>query len=123
MKRREFIINSSLLIGATALLTGCGEKNLTGNATNVSNAIDCIDCNHCLDVCPKKINIPKAFSIYNNYKVNKDKKSFIENYNQLADNEKPEQCIKCAMCSNHCPKALQIPELLETISNEYKKMI
>lgn len=26
MKRREFIINSALAIGGTALLTGCGEK-------------------------------------------------------------------------------------------------
>lgn len=28
MKRREFIINSALAIGGTALLTGCGEKKL-----------------------------------------------------------------------------------------------
>lgn len=28
MKRREFIINSVLAIGGTALLTGCGEKKI-----------------------------------------------------------------------------------------------
>ncbi len=28
MKRREFIINSALAIGGTALLTGCGEKKI-----------------------------------------------------------------------------------------------
>lgn len=26
MKRREFIINSALAVGGTALLAGCGEK-------------------------------------------------------------------------------------------------
>ena len=28
MKRRDFIINSALAIGGTALLAGCGEKKL-----------------------------------------------------------------------------------------------
>lgn len=28
MKRREFIINSALTIGGTALLAGCGKKKL-----------------------------------------------------------------------------------------------
>lgn len=36
MKRREFIINSALAVGGTALLAGCGEKKIIKSENQVA---------------------------------------------------------------------------------------
>lgn len=84
--------------------------------------INCTACKYCLEVCPRNINIPAAFALYNQYKVTNNKMLFSIYYDTLAESEKPEQCIKCGLCSKNCPQNLQIPELLSKISDEYKKI-
>ncbi|MCR5262021.1 MAG: aldo/keto reductase [Candidatus Gastranaerophilales bacterium] len=84
--------------------------------------INCTACKYCMEVCPKNINIPAAFALYNQYKVTNNKMMFTIYYDTLAEAEKPEQCIKCGLCSKNCPQNLKIPELLTEISEEYKKI-
>ncbi|MBR2068595.1 MAG: 4Fe-4S dicluster domain-containing protein [Candidatus Gastranaerophilales bacterium] len=83
--------------------------------------INCTACKYCLEVCPKNINIPAIFSLYNQYKVVKNKMMFTIYYESLAEEERANACIKCGLCSKNCPQSLQIPELLEKIEKEYKK--
>lgn len=125
MKRREFIINSSVLLTAATLLAGCTNK-MTDNISEIKeektvelpSKINCSGCNHCVEVCPQRINIPKVFSIYNNYKATNNKDLFIKEIKNLEI--KPEECIKCEICKRNCK--LPIPELLEQISKEYQKI-
>ncbi len=84
--------------------------------------INCTACKYCMEVCPNKINIPAAFSLYNQYKVTKNKMLFGVYYDTLADSEKPEACIKCGLCSKNCPQGLDIPNLLTKIADEKKKI-
>ena len=84
--------------------------------------INCTACKYCMEVCPKNINIPAAFALYNQYKVTNNKMLFGIYYNTLADSEKPEKCIKCGLCSKNCPQNLDIPALLSKIAEEYKKI-
>lgn len=83
--------------------------------------INCTACKYCLEVCPKEINIPASFALYNQYKVTKNKMMFGIYYDTLGEGEKPENCIKCGLCSKNCPQNLDIPTLLTKVADEYKK--
>ena len=80
--------------------------------------INCTACKYCMEVCPKGINIPAIFALYNQYKITNDKRFFLIYYNSLAENEKADKCIKCGQCNSNCPQGLNIPELLANINSE-----
>lgn len=84
--------------------------------------INCTACKYCMEVCPRGINIPAAFALYNQYKVSKSKMSFTMYYDTLSEAEQPDACIKCGLCSKNCPQNLDIPALLTKIAGEYKKI-
>ncbi len=82
--------------------------------------INCTACKYCTEVCPVGINIPAAFSLYNQYKVMKNKMMFTIYYETLEEDERPEKCTKCGLCNKNCPQSLDIPKLLAKIAAEYK---
>lgn len=82
--------------------------------------INCTACKYCMEVCPLGINIPAAFSLYNQYKSTQNKLLFSIYYDSLSENERPDKCIKCGLCNKNCPQNLNIPELLAKIDEEYK---
>ena len=84
--------------------------------------INCTACRYCLEVCPRNINIPAIFSLYNQYKVTSNKMLFKIYYESLSDNEKADKCIKCNLCNKNCPQSLDIPGLLAKINDEYNKV-
>ena len=84
--------------------------------------INCTACKYCTEVCPRGINIPAIFSLYNQYKVSKNKMMFTIYYETLADEEKADKCIKCNLCNKNCPQNLSIPELLAKIEKEYEEI-
>ena len=84
--------------------------------------INCTACKYCLEVCPKDINIPAIFALYNQYKVEKNDYMFTVYYETLPEEERAEECIKCGLCTKNCPQGLQIPELLEKAIHEYEKI-
>lgn len=84
--------------------------------------INCTACKYCLEVCPRGINIPAIFALYNQYKVTNNKMLFKIYYESLADSEKADKCIKCNLCNKNCPQALEIPKLLAKIEQEYNKI-
>ncbi len=83
--------------------------------------INCTACKYCMEVCPRGINIPANFALYNQYKVTNNKMLFKIYYESLADDEKADKCIKCGLCSKNCPQSLDIPTLLAKIDDEYNK--
>ncbi len=84
--------------------------------------INCTACKYCLEVCPKGINIPAIFALYNQYKVTGNKMLFKIYYESLAESEKADKCIKCNLCNKNCPQSLEIPKLLAKADEEYKKV-
>lgn len=84
--------------------------------------INCTACKYCLEACPRDINIPAAFALYNQYKGNGRAGQFRMYYDTLGESERPENCIQCGLCTKNCPQNIKIPELLAKIANEYKKI-
>ena len=111
MNRRNFI--KSIL--ATMLFIPFAGKVLA------SNKVDCCFCNHCLR-CPLGINIPRIFSMYNDYIKTGNKNMFKADYERLEKGHRAENCIKCSYCNQHCKKKINIPAQLAKISQVYHQL-
>jgi len=83
-------------------------------------AIPCTKCRYCTDGCPKKIDIPRFFELFNEqkrYGVN----SFKWHYNEAKKNGgSPVDCIACRACEKHCPQHLQIVDLLKDVGSVFE---
>lgn len=81
--------------------------------------INCTACKYCTEYCPRGINIPGVFAIYNQYKASNNKGLFSMYYTTLDENEKPDKCINCKLCNSNCPQNLDIPKLLAQVEQTY----
>lgn len=87
-------------------------------------AISCTACKYCMEVCPRVINIPAIFGLYNMYKGNSAPNAgfmFVYNYNALDESTRADKCIKCGLCNKNCPQNLDIPKLLDEVKEAHKK--
>ena len=84
-------------------------------------AINCTACKYCMEVCPRGINIPAIFGLYNVYKSNGNGFMFGVNYNALKESERADKCINCHLCSKNCPQGLDIPALLKKVEKTVKE--
>ena len=86
---------------------------------NKTERIPCTACKYCVDGCPMQINIPRLFSIMNNYKVFGNKELAQKEYkNATKDRGKASECLHCGHCEMMCPQHLPIMENLEKIAQE-----
>ncbi|MBQ2644530.1 4Fe-4S dicluster domain-containing protein [bacterium] len=116
MKRRKFISNITLFLLGNILLSGCDSQKF------LKEKINCSSCKYCLKVCPRGINIPYVFEIYNQYVENQNRDLFKESYEKIPEMNRPNQCFSCSLCAERCPKSLNIPFLLEKIVQEYSNI-
>lgn len=78
--------------------------------------VNCTDCKYCMP-CPQGVDIPRNFTIYNNYSLFGE----CEAYNNLNDEVRASNCVKCGICETHCPQNINISYEMEEISNIFKK--
>ncbi len=100
------------------------EQRVLANAIAVyksSGAITCTYCQYCTG-CPIGIDIPKTFNIYNQYKSDGNKRTFIVAYETVKAGNRAEDCISCGICKPKCPQKLDIPNLMKEVANTYKKL-
>ncbi len=75
--------------------------------------VGCTACGYCMP-CPVGVDIPTCFTYYNNLHMF-GKEEF---YGMLGPRQ-ASSCIKCGKCVSHCPQGLQIPDLLEEVSQAF----
>jgi predicted aldo/keto reductase-like oxidoreductase len=93
------------------------EKELLYKAAaiyNQSGTITCTGCRYCMP-CPKGVDIPRVFSIYNHYRIVKNRIPFDNGYSTLNEKEKASSCVQCGQCVKKCPQHLTIPEYMKEI--------
>lgn len=78
----------------------------------------CTGCRYCMP-CPAGVNIPGNFKVWNTYHMfrqyDKVKWAWEEN---LKDEEKAKNCIKCGKCETMCPQKLSIRDNLMQVQKD-----
>lgn len=104
------------------------EQKLIGKAVEIINgniAIPCTACEYCVEGCPKKIAIPKYFSLYNADKQEVKEKGWTpqgEYYDRLTNIfGKAGDCVACGQCEKACPQHLPIIEHLREVAGYFGK--
>ncbi len=86
-------------------------------------AVDCTACRYCVEDCPKRIEIPKYFALYNAAKHGEEetetaKAAYLELTQKYG---KASACIRCHKCENNCPQHIRIPDALVKVAECFEK--
>lgn len=77
----------------------------------------CTGCRYCMP-CPFGIEIPRTFSIWNEYGMYDNKDRAQKRYTDMDGAVRPDQCRKCGKCEAVCPQHLPIREHLAAAAQE-----
>ncbi|MDE6017171.1 MAG: aldo/keto reductase [Acetatifactor sp.] len=98
------------------------EREMLQRITDIvnSNMTPCTNCRYCMEECPKNINIPAYFGLYNMYaatgkKTNMYYERHSMNFGKAVD------CIKCGKCERICPQHIEIRGALEKFADLYER--
>lgn len=87
-----------------------------------ATAIPCTNCRYCLDTCPKSLDIPGYFAIYNTYEQFQTLDHHKFQYGrQVVDHGKASECIGCKQCESHCPQHIEITAELKKIAAVFEE--
>jgi predicted aldo/keto reductase-like oxidoreductase len=88
------------------------------------NLIPCTSCRYCCEGCPKKLDIPKLISMYNEVKDG-DNHSWMLllgfTLGAAKESELPLACIGCGECVKLCPQEIDIPDIMEKFADLLEK--
>ena len=73
-----------------------------------------------MEECPKNINIPGYFGLYNMYTATGKKTNmYYERYSM--NHGRASDCIKCGKCEGICPQHIEIRRNLEAFADLYER--
>ena len=88
------------------------------NALNSRVQNGCTACKYCMP-CPLGVNIPGSFQIWNEYHIYNNVNDTVRRWkNDIPEEAKPKNCIKCGKCEQVCPQKIHIRENLERLQKE-----
>jgi predicted aldo/keto reductase-like oxidoreductase len=91
------------------------EKELVSKARDTYSKltkVGCTGCRYCMP-CPKDVEIPWIFSMYNDSSIYNDIEGSKRTYATLKDNQKASACVECGKCEKACPQHLNIRQYLK----------
>ena len=77
--------------------------------------VNCTTCGYCMP-CPTGVDIPKNFSLYNNYHVFGKENG----YDKLSAESMASNCIECGQCEVHCPQSIEIINELKNVVKAFE---
>ncbi len=84
-------------------------------AINEKMKVGCTGCGYCMP-CPKKVDIPGTFAIYNKSYTEGRRKAFFEYMLCTVlrkDSTSASNCVECGKCEKHCPQHIEIRKELK----------
>ncbi len=94
------------------------ERETLGRALveyKAAGKIPCTSCNYCSG-CPAGLNIPRLFSMYNQYQKPEDGQMFSLTYRLIEPGKRADACTKCGTCEEVCPQSIKVPEFMEKVA-------
>lgn len=86
----------------------------------------CTGCRYCLP-CPSGVDIPGCFEIYDNFYLSGNEKEaklmYAAKPGGIIRGDVPgyaSQCVQCGQCVEKCPQRLDIPSLLEDVTEKFE---
>ena len=85
--------------------------------------VQCTGCQYCMP-CPSGVNIPRNFSVYNDYCMFSDEQRSREMYAMILMGGLTGQridaslCQDCKKCMERCPQHIAIPEQLKSVASD-----
>ena len=102
------------------------EREMLAEAVRIIHAdiaVACTSCRYCVDGCPKNIEIPKYFALYNQamHAENKDVSTEEFYYENLTETYgKASDCIRCKKCEKVCPQHIRITAALKKVAELFE---
>ena len=94
-------------------------KNVV-EAINEKMKVGCTGCGYCMP-CPKKVDIPGTFAVYNKASVD-GKFAAMSEYMMCTilrkDATSASNCVECGLCEKHCPQQIDIRKELKNARKE-----
>ncbi len=84
-------------------------------AINEKMKVGCTGCGYCMP-CPKNVDIPGTFAIYNKRYTDGKSKAFLEYMLCTVlrkDSTSASNCVECGKCEKHCPQHIEIRKELK----------
>lgn len=96
----------------------------TARIIHADIAVACTSCRYCVDGCPKNIEIPKCFELYNQatHAESEDHTAQIAAYKTLTESAgKASDCIRCKKCETVCPQHIRITAALKKVAELFEQ--
>ncbi len=99
------------------------EKHLIDKVAGVYKSrmqVDCTQCAYCMP-CPHGVDIPKAFSAFNNAYIYNDHAAFKNRYQGLVSaGKQASKCVACGACESVCPQHIKIVDTLRRVVTDFE---
>jgi Predicted oxidoreductases of the aldo/keto reductase family len=86
----------------------------------------CTGCRYCMP-CPSGVDIPSCFEIYDNFYLSGNEKEaklmYAAKPGGIIRGDVPgyaSQCLQCGQCAEKCPQHLNVPSLLEAVTEKFE---
>ena len=90
-------------------------------AEGMKNSVPCTACRYCCEDCPKKLDIPKLLSLYNELRFSPSVNIGMT-IDSLEEGSRPAACVGCGRCAKICPQKIAIPEAMKEFTLELEKI-
>ena len=90
-------------------------------AEEMKTSVPCTSCQYCMAGCPKRLDVPKLISIYNELKFMPTVNASMR-IEAMEEEKKPTACIACGKCTRMCPQGIKIPEIMKELPELMAKL-